>query len=80
MVPEEGLEDRHADCESFLHQLRLHLTELSVRAFKSKPARQFKSWDTSTPDFGVLGSERSKSWIVMRGTSCAQGRVIHGSA
>jgi integrase len=47
--------------------MRLHLTELAVRALKPKPGKQFKSWDTSTPGFGVLVSERSKSWIVMHG-------------
>jgi len=47
--------------------MRLHLTEIAVRALKPKPAAQFKAWDASTPGFGVLVSERSKSWIVMHG-------------
>ena len=47
--------------------MRLHLTEIAVRALKPKPDKQFKAWDTTTPGFGVLVSERSKSWIVMHG-------------
>jgi integrase len=47
--------------------MRLHLTEIAVRALKPKPDGQYKAWDKSTPGFGVLVSERSKSWIVMHG-------------
>ena len=47
--------------------MRLHLTELAVRALKPKPSKQFKVWDTSTPGFGVLVGESAKSWIVMHG-------------
>ena len=47
--------------------MRLHLTEIAVRALKPKPDKQFKAWDTTTPGFGVLVSEHSKSWIVMHG-------------
>ncbi len=47
--------------------MRAHLTELAVRALKPSPGKQIKVWDTSTPGFGVLVSESSKSWIVMHG-------------
>jgi integrase len=47
--------------------MRVHLTEIAVRALKPKPGTQFKVWDTATPGFGVLVGERSKSWIVMHG-------------
>jgi len=47
--------------------MRLHLTEIAVRALKPKPDKQFKAWDTTTPGFGILVSEHSKSWIVMHG-------------
>jgi integrase len=47
--------------------MRVHLTELAVRALKPKPGKQFKAWDTSTPGFGVLVGDTKKSWIVMHG-------------
>jgi integrase len=47
--------------------MRAHLTEIAVRALKPVAGKQFKVWDSSTPGFGVLVNERSKSWIVMRG-------------
>ncbi|MDR3495114.1 MAG: tyrosine-type recombinase/integrase [Ancalomicrobiaceae bacterium] len=47
--------------------MRVHLTEIAVRALKPEPGKQFKVWDTATPGFGVLVGERSKSWIVMHG-------------
>ena len=46
--------------------MRLHLTEIAVRALKPKPDKQFKAWDTSTAGFGV-SSASTKSWIVMHG-------------
>jgi integrase len=47
--------------------MRVHLTDIAVRALKPTPGKQFKVWDTSTPGFGVLVGERAKSWIVMYG-------------
>ena len=47
--------------------MRVHLTEIAVRALKPKPDKQFKAWDSSTAGFGVLVSDSSKSWIVMHG-------------
>jgi integrase len=46
--------------------MRAHLTEIAVRALKPVAGKQFKVWDSTTPGFGVLVSERTKSWIVMR--------------
>jgi integrase len=51
--------------------MRVHLTDIAVRALKPTPGKQFKVWDTSTPGFGVLVNERSKSWIVMHGPARA---------
>src|SRR5262245_38612355 len=45
--------------------MRAHLTDVSVRSFKSSGA-QFKVWDTSTRGFGLLVG-KWKSWIVMHG-------------
>lgn len=47
--------------------MKLHLTDIAVRSLKPDSGRQFKVWDASTPGFGVLVGERSKSWIVMYG-------------
>lgn len=57
--------------------MRLHLTELAARALKPKPGKQFKAWDTTTPGFGVLIGERSKSWIVMNGARRALKVIGH---
>jgi len=47
--------------------MRAHLTDVVVRGLRPVPGKQTKVWDTSTAGFGVLVSERSKSWIVMYG-------------
>lgn len=44
--------------------MRAHLTEISVRAMKPA-AKQFKAWDTQTRGFGVLVSDKTKTWFVM---------------
>src|ERR1039458_2886756 len=51
--------------------MRVHLTDIAVRALKPTPGKQIKVWDTSTPGFGALVNERSKSWIVMHGPARA---------
>jgi integrase len=44
--------------------MRAHLTDVGVRALK--PAtKQFKVWDTQTLGFGLLVSEKTKTWFVM---------------
>jgi hypothetical protein len=46
--------------------MRAHLTDVGVRALK--PAtKQFKVWDTQTLGFGLLVSEKTKTWFVTYG-------------
>jgi integrase len=58
--------------------MRLHLTEIAVRALKPKPNKQYKAWDSSTPGFGVLVSEHSKS--CRSETHPATGTLAHAAA
>ena len=39
--------------------MRVHLTELAVRALRPRPGKQFKAWDSSTVGFGALVGERT---------------------
>ena len=53
--------------------MRVHLTELAVRALRPRPGKQFKAWDSSTAGFGVLVGEQHE--IVdrhVRSAACAQ--------
>ena len=47
--------------------MRLKLTDLAIRKLPFPEKGQVKYWDTSTPGFGLLVSQRSKSFITMSG-------------
>ena len=57
--------------------MRAHLTDVVVRGLRPVPGKQTKVWDTLTAGFGVLVSERSKSWIVMYGRKRALKVIGH---
>ena len=57
--------------------MRVHLTELAVRALRPRPGKQFKAWDSSTAGFGVLVGDSTKSWIVMYGVRRALKVIGH---
>jgi hypothetical protein len=48
-------------------RMRAHLTDVAVRALKQSVGKQVKVWDTTTPGFGLIVGERSKSWFVVYG-------------
>src|SRR5271168_3509809 len=57
--------------------MRVHLTEIAVRALRPRPGKQFKAWDSSTAGFGVFVGESTKSWIVMHGARRALKVIGH---
>ena len=47
--------------------MKLHLTDLGLRKLSQPESGQVTFWDSSTPGFGVRGSAKSKSYVVMFG-------------